>query len=674
MAKSGHPSSGRDGAAARSQSPNSTSHVRRLAARYEEAGNAVVSLPLRSTTRAASNTRLGKDNESHVPVTIDEKRQAIDGIRTTARRGDTIRAPLGGMNWEPLSCTSGERMQQQTQFARQLPDSHNIARPGSVFDDPRRGAFASSKQSRGLEMAKDASTAVVGRSPFVQAENELSSQTQQPQRKDRQEPKKVSQPHAGDAAHSRNRPIDGLPLSVEPVPQSLYENRNPTPRDLLATKPTPATAKDHSETKECVASGAVTGSIASPIDKSGGATAFPASKVFAPDALPLHLPDLDDLLQNDTKLRPPIFSRPSTLCSEEEAHLFGYGYRDSASASRLEVAGSQLAVPAESSESDIRRRSLAKQSATSHADNLEAGQCLDEFSLGKTSILPLTDSATSTEDAKQETSDATFSSATLSMGVASKYSSYSHPVTRTEMFPPLMLLKQNSLDELKSNAVGPRKPPGGFLGALPGIGSIIGTIIDFIIGVEGSSLAAGIFRLQLFIDFVQLMNLNLHYTSWVSTGPTMLERIHSVIALDFVTAFGAAIAVLYVLTGVVALLMLAFWRITKKYNPNRTLEGYASQPWLFRFASRSPAQPGSASSTRALQKSTVWSKTGNVLLVMILTILYIPLSKLAMDALVWNINYWPDKDRLKPLTSKRLTQVTTQFCYSTSTEASSFNW
>ncbi len=46
-----------------------------------------------------------------------------------------------------------------------------------------------------------------------------------------------------------------------------------------------------------------------------------------------------------------------------------------------------------------------------------------------------------------------------SEGVSSKFSTHASPVTRKEMFPPLMLLKENSLDELKSNAIGPRRPP-----------------------------------------------------------------------------------------------------------------------------------------------------------------------------------------------------------------------
>ncbi|PWN32852.1 uncharacterized protein FA14DRAFT_110116, partial [Meira miltonrushii] len=237
-----------------------------------------------------------------------------------------------------------------------------------------------------------------------------------------------------------------------------------------------------------------------------------------------------------------------------------------------------------------------------------------------------------------------------------------------KMFPPLMLLRDNTLDELKSNAVGPRKPPGGFLGSMPGIGTLLGTIVDFVIGVEGSTLAAGIFRLSLFMDFIQIMNMNVQSTSdyrsfrtinnnSLSADYMLLHVVPSFVALNFVSVFGAAVILLLIFTGIAALLLISFWRMTKRYNPNRTLQGFASQPWIFRTL-----KPADGTHTAEI-------RFANVSVVMSLTVLYIPLSKLSVDALVWSSDYWPTHNRASTTTPN-----IEGMCYKTNTDPDQFNW
>ncbi|PWN43949.1 hypothetical protein IE81DRAFT_287997 [Ceraceosorus guamensis] len=261
---------------------------------------------------------------------------------------------------------------------------------------------------------------------------------------------------------------------------------------------------------------------------------------------------------------------------------------------------------------------------------------------------------------------------TVSLGISSSLSSASKPQTRLEMFPPLMLLKESSLDELKSNAVGPRKPPGGFLAKLPPMGSMISTVVDFIIGMEGSAFAAGIFRLELLRDFAQIMALQLHFDVSPSTGGAekwsarwiILHFIPSILALDFVSILGKALILLLIWIIVVAALLIKFWRMTRAPNPNRTIEGFVSQPWLF----TSPS---------------MGTKLVNILTVFILTTLYIPLSKLAVDTISWSSDFWPvpnpyangdNVGDLAPLGPASRFRDPMDFCWTTTMAKDEFNF
>ncbi|PWN89441.1 hypothetical protein FA10DRAFT_145352 [Acaromyces ingoldii] len=410
-----------------------------------------------------------------------------------------------------------------------------------------------------------------------------------------------------------------------------------------------------------------------------GLKPYPARDVFADAAAPLHLPDLDAFLASEPLFCTPRFSSGRQLSTEEEAELYGYA-RTSGEAGQLEVCGAQFSVPREATKGSARRR---RPTRAVESNEGEQGSTSDE------ALTLIGDNDDDSEKKVFPSYNPNSSVSADSEGVPSGLSTQSHPVTRLDMFPPLMLLRSSTLNELKSNAVGPRAPPGGFLGSLPGIGSILGTIVDFVIGMEGSTFAAGIFRLELFRDFVQIMALNLHFTPRLSDNRAqrvLLYYVPSFLALDFANALGGAIIILVVWIATVALLLYAFWDMTTRYNPNRTIEGYSGQPWLFRLTSKARLQKVKGNrgkgTTMQPQKSTAMTKFVNVAIVMLLTTLYIPLSKLCMDALTWNADFWPvanpylteENPNPPALGDPHVFRDPLDFCYTTTMRRDQFNW
>ncbi|EST06865.1 hypothetical protein PSEUBRA_003659 [Kalmanozyma brasiliensis GHG001] len=257
-----------------------------------------------------------------------------------------------------------------------------------------------------------------------------------------------------------------------------------------------------------------------------------------------------------------------------------------------------------------------------------------------------------------------------SEGVSSKLSTQSDPVTRTEMFPPLMLLKDNSLDELKSNAIGPRRPPGGIWAV-----GWLGIIFDTVIGVEGSTFAAGILRLESLRDLFQMMTVQLHFQRYfASSDPNstaskifkfLLQTMPAVLGFDLVSVFGYAVIFFVVWIVITALALWRFWRMTKAHNPNKTVEGYDSQGWIYKSASRG-------------------TRFANTCLVFVLGLLYLPLSKLAIDAIVWSSDFWPVPNPYKGgidhpdpgplLGDPDIWHAPLDFCYTTTMRKDEFNW
>ncbi|KAK0559210.1 hypothetical protein OC844_004578 [Tilletia horrida] len=367
-------------------------------------------------------------------------------------------------------------------------------------------------------------------------------------------------------------------------------------------------------------------------------TAVPASSVFARAAAPLHLPALDRYLAAEGMFSPPTFTDTRCCAGKEEAALFGWDAPSSPSARKKrrvqrgwEIAGDQIRS---SNLDDLRPKVDDKHSIeltpTSRIAALKSS--LTNKSSSGTPENDEDDSSTLDRRPLLLASQSFGSSQTESTGVPSQLSSASHPVTRLDMFPPLMLLKSHTLDELKSNAVGPRAPPGGFLAAFPPVQSLLGTLTDLIIGVEGSSFAAGILRLETLRDFAQLLQNNSSWSLAATGGPSpntmggslrkfLFHTLPSILALDFVSILGRAqiFMVFWMLVG--GLMLWRFWVITRSYDHNRYVDGFDSRPSAYTAPARG-------------------TKTAYTLLVFGLTTAYIPLTKLAVDTLVWNSDFW----------------------------------
>lgn len=259
-----------------------------------------------------------------------------------------------------------------------------------------------------------------------------------------------------------------------------------------------------------------------------------AASVFKSSAPPLHLPALERYLSDPFKFSEPYFSDPAILCTEEERALFGYDAQDGprnlsprkkksswfGNGSKVEIAGGQFEAPKlamnfkpksngknqsqvedqdqDEEEDDEEEKGLMSQEKNQDGEKDQINSpVMDEKEHQSLNVLAKSDHSSSNSPNRpsavtQESglSVPTIGDVTVSAGIPSSLSTASNPLSRMECFPPLMLLKETSLVELKSNAVGPRAPPGGILGSIPPIGSILGTIIDTIIGAEGESIEA----------------------------------------------------------------------------------------------------------------------------------------------------------------------------------------
>ncbi|GES83027.1 hypothetical protein RCL_jg19954.t1 [Rhizophagus clarus] len=91
-------------------------------------------------------------------------------------------------------------------------------------------------------------------------------------------------------------------------------------------------------------------------------------------------------------------------------------------------------------------------------------------------------------------------------------------------------------------------------------------------------------------------------------------------AIDGILASQSSSLQIYLESGIVVYGGLYWFRIMTKYDPNADIEGFESHPWNLRPESR---------------------RKQNITIVFILTTLYLPLSKLSLNALVWSDSFWP---------------------------------
>ncbi|CAG8491759.1 5235_t:CDS:2 [Dentiscutata erythropus] len=159
------------------------------------------------------------------------------------------------------------------------------------------------------------------------------------------------------------------------------------------------------------------------------------------------------------------------------------------------------------------------------------------------------------------------------------------------LFPPLNQIPDEvSLDELKSNITSKEKSPMH--------NDLISTAIDGVLIAEASAFGNTFMKLEILRDFIQFLTLAL--------------------------AFGSAGTVdgwLKILLNTIPNFLTLYWfRMMTKWDPNADAEGLETFPWNLRPQEK---------------------RRHNIVIVFILTTLYLPLSKLSIDALVWSKTFWP---------------------------------
>lgn len=345
---------------------------------------------------------------------------------------------------------------------------------------------------------------------------------------------------------------------------------------------------------------------------------LPARKVFLAGALPLDLPELDRLLSNPVRFRRPQFESLGRL-SEREDVLF----RKEPSAA-LHINAHQLSVPPD---------------ANDEAPSSQLKKRRRWWSRDSVRVLDNSSASTSCQDLQQ-----------------SYMPDPTAPKTpEDQIIPPLMLLTApTSLDELKSNAIGPRAPPGGLLGSLPTMQWFLSFVLNYIIGAAGSSGGLQVFRLTMLFDFAQVLQLNLdsslsnpHSTSKLRRF--LLHSLPALLALDFVSVFGLAIGFFFLWMALTAYALFWFCKISYSYDPNRNIEGFEGQPYLFRSPMRN-------------------TKVASILVAFVLMLLYIPLSALSLRAVIWSSDFWVSSDPAVLAAEAR------GVCYTTTLDADGFNW
>ncbi|PWN18780.1 hypothetical protein BCV69DRAFT_300936 [Microstroma glucosiphilum] len=382
---------------------------------------------------------------------------------------------------------------------------------------------------------------------------------------------------------------------------------------------------------------------------------LPASQVFSASALPLHLPALDNVLNDPHRFPASRFSLPDTTCSAEEHELFGLDEiqgGDKCKArkrSKLHIGGRQLKIA-------IKEETGGAGSAVSSRRSLVRRKGFQAL-VGEEEEAVDDDDRTLSSPANRNIKTSKISSASSCL-TSDTSPACSDPV----VFPPLMLLQTATLRELKSNAVGPRKPPGGILAALPGVQTILSTIIDLIIGVEGSTTVVSLINLSLFIDFAQIMRNNLNFVEasgqadMSAVKRLLTVTIPSLLALDFVSVFGLAIVFWIAWIALVVLALVWYLKMTSSYNFNRDVQGFEGQPDIFRSPKRR-------------------SKVANVLVTFLLMAFYLPLSKLCIDGLVWGSAFWPtDLGTGVAASASDSSILRSDFCYTTTMREDDFNW
>lgn len=182
-----------------------------------------------------------------------------------------------------------------------------------------------------------------------------------------------------------------------------------------------------------------------------------------------------------------------------------------------------------------------------------------------------------------------------------------------DVFPPMDMLAQTklSIDDLEHNAV---VPP-----SWRDRNTIFGGLVSAFLGITGSSAIAKHYSLQGVYNTVQMFALVLGAAVPAETitegwRKIFLGTIPNVLALNFGSTMVQSLIFLVVFLVIACLLLYAFHKSTSRLATTATREG--------------------------LQPQYDGSGWGVVITSFVLTILYLPLSTIALHALVWSSDFW----------------------------------
>ncbi|CAG8644902.1 29056_t:CDS:2, partial [Racocetra persica] len=236
------------------------------------------------------------------------------------------------------------------------------------------------------------------------------------------------------------------------------------------------------------------------------------------------------------------------------------------------------------------------------------------------------------------------------------------------IFPPMNQIPDGaSLEDLENNML---KKPSTFLGIPLNQGrrnDWLDAAIDGVLAIEGvlgtQTSPDKMTKLEIIRDFFQFLTIVLSFgnpgifQSWVKI---LLDTIPNLFSFNLDRVFGNGIA-FFLVYCVIALGALYWFRLMTKWDPNADTEGLESSPWNLRPKT---------------------NRRQNIIITFLLTTLYLPISKLSIDALVWGDTFWaipnpyiysdaPDFSYLNNITGNR---DFNDFCYVTSMRKGDWNF
>ncbi|GAA6010574.1 hypothetical protein JCM11491_002978 [Sporobolomyces phaffii] len=344
---------------------------------------------------------------------------------------------------------------------------------------------------------------------------------------------------------------------------------------------------------------------------------YPAHEIFARGAAPLHLPDLDRLLET---LEPPKFSRVSLgECDREGGH--------------------GIARLVEGIELDRRNERAAEKRSGSGFGSEEERKSWNDWVQGPPpslwSKLVGIRTGTAIETDKESLIDG---------GGLTK-----EQACRSLIFPPFHRLSPKAtLTDLKSNV---RKPPPLLSG-----NALLQMAADGALNLFGSAAGIRLTTVEGLRDLMQMCTLLVTSASpslsllaissdsrgtapneSPSTFRTVLITIPSAFSLDFASAFGHAFLFLLGFTSISFLALYEFYRFTGGWRGPSGTSGRGTDLDLGEGYDREDVH------VRKPKRRVRDGRRWKVLVTFYLTTIYLPLSKLALSALFWERGYWPSE-------------------------------